>query len=227
MKQHAISISHAKQIIVRLLKVLMSTARPPLKVAELEGDAVFFYAPTSGSTLDTVAQRVKDQLLELFAAFKNELHAIDSLRTCACDACTHIHSLQLKQVIHAGVVEVEKIGRFEKLFGFDVILVHRMLKNSVQANEYVMMTEPAYARVKDFYGLTPQRFKETFEGVGEIETLLFYPHSILMRVPIAPVTVPKVSPVDKWKWRWEISYKTLFEWLGIRKIRGVFDGLPL
>ncbi len=226
MKQHAISISHAKQIIVRLLTVLVSRARPPLKVAELEGDAVFLYALTNGSSLDAVAQKVKEQVLEFFAAFQKELHAIDSLRTCPCDACTHIGNLQLKQVLHAGVVAVERIGRFEKLFGLDVILVHRMLKNSVQANEYVMMTERAYAHIGDFYGLVPERFKETFEGVGEIETLVFYPRSLLSPVELTTAEVLQVSPFDKWKWRWQISYKTLLEWLGIRKIEGVFDGLP-
>ncbi len=226
MKQHAIAISHAKQIIVRLLTVLMKTAQPPLKVVELEGDAVFFYAPSNGSALEVVAQKVKNQLLEFFAAFRKELHAIDSLRTCACDACTHIHDLQLKQVVHAGVVEVDRIGRFEKLFGLDVILVHRMLKNSVQANEYVMMSEPAYTRVGDFFGLTPQRSKEIFEGVGEVETLVFYPHAFFHHYQAPAGEVPKVSPLEKWKWRWEISYKALLDWLALRKIGGEFDGLP-
>jgi hypothetical protein len=42
MKLHAISTSHAKQIIVRLLKSLMKASKPPLKVAELEGDLFSF-----------------------------------------------------------------------------------------------------------------------------------------------------------------------------------------
>jgi hypothetical protein len=226
MKQHTIAISHAKQIIVRLLKALMNTAQPPLKVAELEGDAVFFYARAQGTSLETIAHQVKDQMVALFAAFRKELHSVDSLRTCACDACTHIHDLQLKEVLHVGRVEVETIGQFEKLFGFDVILVHRLLKNSVQANEYVMMTEPAFSCVKDFHGLAPERTREVFEGVGEIDTLVFYPQPLWGRVPIVPAEVCEASVVEKWKWRWEISYKALADWIGIRKIDGVFDSLP-
>ena len=43
-QHHARSASHARQIVVRLLKSVIDAARPPLKVGELEGDAVFFYA---------------------------------------------------------------------------------------------------------------------------------------------------------------------------------------
>ncbi len=42
MKFHIISISHAKQVIVRLLKAIIKASKSPLKIAELEGDAVFF-----------------------------------------------------------------------------------------------------------------------------------------------------------------------------------------
>ncbi len=37
MQMHAVSTSHAKQIVVRLLKSLMKASKPPLKVAELDG----------------------------------------------------------------------------------------------------------------------------------------------------------------------------------------------
>ncbi len=226
MKQHAISLSHAKQIIVRLLKALMQTAKAPLKVAELEGDAVFFYARGAKNDIEKVAEQVKGQVMDFFSAFKRELHAIDSLKTCSCDACDHVHDLQLKQVVHAGNVEVERIEQFEKLFGLDVIVVHRMLKNSVQANEYVMMTNPMYDCVKDFYGLLPERYKETFEGVGEVETLVFYPKHIKKQVETVPVEAHQPSPVEKLRWRFEISYKTLLNWFGLLRFKGTFDSVP-
>ncbi len=224
MNQHSVSLSHAKQVIVRLLKALMAASRPPLKVAELEGDAVFFYARANNNDIDKVAAQVKKQIVDLFTAFKKELRAIDSLRTCSCDACDHVHDLQLKQVIHAGNVEVEKISRFEKLFGLDVIIVHRMLKNSVDANEYIMMTDPMYNSMKDFYGLAPERRTEAFEGVGEVETLTFYPRNI--RADSTAVQQSSPSYAQKLLWRIGITINTFRDIWGLEPYKGRFQNLP-
>lgn len=225
MKQHAVSVSHAKQIIVRLLKALMQAAKPPLKVAELEGDAVFFYARPNGKAMEQVAGELKGQISALFAAFTKELRTIDSLKTCSCYACDHAHDLQLKQVLHAGVVELEKIEQFEKLFGLDVILVHRMLKNSVRASEYVMMTNPMFALMKDFHGLQPERITETFEGVGEVETLVFYPRQFPKQVLTIPAEPPPPSLLEKLRWRGEISLKVIGDFLGMTKYSGTFKNV--
>lgn len=224
MKQHSVSVSHAKQIIVRLLKALMAAAKPPLKVAELEGDAVFFYARADKNDIDKVAAQVKKQIVNLFAAFKKELREIDSLKTCSCNACDHVHDLQLKQVIHAGNVEVEKISRFEKLFGLDVILVHRMLKNSVPSNEYVMMTDPMYNSMKDFYGLSPERRTEAFEGVGDVETLTFYPRHI--KADSSSLQQQPPSYARKLLWRIGITINTFRDIWGLEPYKGRFRNLP-
>ena len=225
MKQHTIASSHAKQIIVKLLRAMMRAAKPPLKVAELEGDAVFFYARGKASDVDRMAAHVKHQIVELFAAFKKELHDIDSLRTCSCDACDHVHDLQLKQVMHAGNVDIARIERFEKLFGIDVILVHRMLKNSVPVHEYVMMTGPMFACVKDFFGLEPERRTESFEGVGEVETLVFYPDDIQPRTTVS-TTDGDSSTLAKLLWRFRISVRAIWDVYGLGKYKGIFRNLP-
>jgi hypothetical protein len=149
-------------------------SEPPLKVAELEGDAVFFYALAEESQLMNVAKRVKAQLPRMFRVFKQEIEALQKVPICVCEACTSVGSLRLKQVLHTGEIAIERIGRFEKLFGLDVIVVHRMLKNSVPAREYLMLTVPAYETIGDFYMQEPERRTETFEGVGEVETVVFY-----------------------------------------------------
>jgi hypothetical protein len=186
---------------------------------------VFFYAKANGRELAAVAEEVKSQIVSLLEAFKRELAVIDSLKTCACDACDHVHDLQLKQVLHSGHVEFEKIEQFEKLFGLDVILVHRMLKNSVDAREYVMMTQPVFASVKEFFGLQPERHRESFEGVGEVETLVFYPNQI---IPSTSAIVPKHSATlpGKLKWRLAITLNTLLDVWGVRRVKGEFDSLP-
>lgn len=224
MKQHAISISHAKEIVVRLLSRLMSTAQSPLKVAELEGDAVFFYASTEGNSISEVATAVRNQIPAMFSAFKDEIAQIDALQTCACDACNNIYQLKLKQVVHVGVTEMERIGQFEKLFGLDVIVVHRLLKNSVPSDEYLLMTPPAFKHFGNFSKAEPKRFKEVFEGVGEVETYVVYPDSFPEIVPSD--SSPEPGFMQKLRWRFEITLHTAADWLGLRKYSGPFRNIP-
>ncbi|MFN0159055.1 MAG: DUF2652 domain-containing protein [Bacteroidota bacterium] len=226
MRQHVISVNHAKQIVIRLLKSLMQTARPPLKVAELEGDAVFFYALSSEKDMEKVTTQVKEQMVKFFAAFKKEMDAINNVKTCVCDACDHVHDLKLKQVVHVGEVAVEKIDRFEKLFGMDVILVHRMLKNSVPSKEYVMMTNPVYERIHDFYGLEPERRLESFEGVGDVETLVFYPAQLPHRAEEAESVTQPASFSEKTSWRMWLSLGFVLDFLRISRIKGAFNNFP-
>ena len=107
-------------------------------MAELEGDAVFFFALTTEDDLPQAADAVKEQILRFFQVFSREINALQQFTACVCEACTNVGQLRLKQVIHRGEVAVEQIDRFEKLVGLDVIVVHRMLKNTVPSNEYLM-----------------------------------------------------------------------------------------
>jgi hypothetical protein len=174
LRMHTVSTRHAREITVRLLNALVQASRPPLKVAELEGDAVFFYALGRPGDIENLAALVKAQLPTLFRTFKRELADLQKVPICVCDACMNVGNLRLKQVVHAGDVSLERIDRFEKLFGIDVVLVHRMLKNSVPAREYLMLTDNAYQRFHDFYGQQPERRVEQLDGVGDVDTVVFY-----------------------------------------------------
>jgi hypothetical protein len=226
MKHHSIAISHAKQIIVRLLKSLIATSRLPLKLAELEGDAVFFYAAGVQGRREEIAPNIRSQVARLFATFEREIKQIDSLSTCPCEACDNITDLKLKQVLHYGDVAIEKIESFEKLFGLDVILVHRMLKNTVPSREYVMMTAPMYEYMGEFYGLEPERRQEEFEGVGQVETLVFYPAALPDSTRALEPPKPP-SLLQRLAWRYRISRDFVLERLGLRKFKGAFRNVPL
>lgn len=217
MRLHALSTSHARQIVVRLLKALVAASQPPLKVAELEGDAVFFYAPVSGQNLGPVVQQVKAQMLTFFQVFKEEVHALSQMQACVCDACTSVGGLRLKQVVHAGEVSIEQIDRFEKLFGLDVIVVHRLLKNTVPASEYVMLTDPAWEAFGGFYALEPERRMEAFEGVGELETLVLYDQDLAPVLARQPTPVLAPTRTDTLGWKLKMHGRTILELLTGRK----------
>jgi hypothetical protein len=173
MRLHAIATSHSKQIIVRLLKALVARHRAPLRLAELEGDAVFLWGPLSTSPAGDGAA-IARQMAEFFAAFRAEVDALGRMPVCVCEACLNVGQLRLKQVVHVGEVATERIDRFEKLFGVDVILVHRMLKNRVASDEYVLMTDDALAALGTPSGFAVGRpHIEVLDGVGDVSMVVF------------------------------------------------------
>jgi hypothetical protein len=220
MRLHALATSHARQIVVRLLRALVDAAEPPLVVAELEGDAVFFYAladPAKDGDLEAVAERVKPQIVRFYQAFEREVEALAGTPLCVCEACLSVRDLRLKQVAHAGEVALEKVGRFEKLFGIDVIVVHRLLKNDVPAHDYLLLTAPALAAAGGFYGLEPERRRAPFEGVGEVEMGVFY-RDALAPVLARPVeAAPAPAPRGVLGWKLKMHARALGELLGLRR----------
>ena len=49
-----------------------------------------------------------------------------------------------------------------------------MLKNSVPAREYLMISEPAFSNFDGFFGLEPERRVGDLEGIGERKMMVFY-----------------------------------------------------
>ena len=202
-RRHTRSAGHARQITVRFLKAIVSASGPPLSVAELEGDAVFFYALGSEAELPELAEQVKNQIPRLFRAFRKEIKVLSSASDCSCHACACIAALRLKQAVHVGEVAVEKIGRFEKLFGLAVIFVHRMLKNTVPASEYLMLSEPAFSNIDDFFSLEPERRVVELEGIGEHEMMVFYAGQLAslqdeLDKTEGPIPDPSLSQILRW-----------------------------
>lgn len=203
-RQHARSASHARQIVVYLLKSMISESGPPLTVGELEGDAVFFYALGDDRELPKLAKQVKEQIPRFFRAFTKALKVLSTEPRCSCDACSSIESLRLKQVVHTGEVAVEQINRFEKLFGLAVIVIHRMLKNSVPAREYLMLSEPAFTTFQGFFDLEPERRIEELEGVGKMPMMVFYADQLQalqrdLEEREGPIPEPSLPDIVRWK----------------------------
>lgn len=228
MKMHTVSTNHAKQIIVGLLESVVNASSPPLELAELEGDAAFFYAACREDNRDIrqTIDSVKAQVLGLFQAFYRKLIDLGALRMCICESCCSIADLRLKVVMHAGEVEFQQIRSFVKLFGLDVILVHRMLKNSLRSKEYVLMTDSLYRQVGDFHALTPEKRREEFEGIGKVDTVVFYPTEEMigvtgLRAQAAPPSL--FRKLGNWLM---MDVVMVFDLLGIRKLGDNFENLP-
>jgi class 3 adenylate cyclase len=195
MRLHALADSHAKQIVVRLLTALVERHRSPLRVAELEGDAVFLWGPLDDHDRG-IGVNLNEQLLGFFGAFRGEVAALKALPMCVCGACTNVANLRLKQGVHVGEVATERIGGFEKLFGIDVIVVHRMLKNSVASHEYVLMTDAAHAVLGPPAAVPGVPVVEELDGIGDVAMVLYDATAL---EPFPDVPQPTRAHTLRWK----------------------------
>ncbi len=128
--------THSRHIIEELLEKLIDANELGLEVSEVEGDAILFYR--FGDPPD--AGRFFAQVERMFTAFHAQLRRYDMQRICRCGACAGASLLTLKIVAHYGAVSHSRIKQHSKLFGADVIAVHRLLKNAIPHHEYALFT---------------------------------------------------------------------------------------
>jgi len=121
-----VELDHAQDVLADLIGVLAATMRGGLVIDKLEGDAVFAHSPGSSRA---------EQILELVEAsyftFARRQRDIDHNTTCTCRACSAIPDLALKFVVHHGEYVERDMSGSRELVGSDVILGHRLLKNTV------------------------------------------------------------------------------------------------
>jgi class 3 adenylate cyclase len=172
---HSTSLVHAEDIITQLLEAVIDAAEFPLVLNKLEGDAVFLYTDASNADPKAVARDVQEQVSRLFEAFRAKQNSLveSGLNGCPCDACSNVHILRLKAILHWGEVVVKQIRQFTELAGNEVILIHRLLKNSVTMPEYVMLTEAfrEHSGGLDWQG--GETRTETVEGLGTVRVQVY------------------------------------------------------
>jgi hypothetical protein len=177
-----LSLLHAEDIITQLLEAVLDAAQYPLILNKLEGDAAFLYALVESEPAE-VLQDVRQQTLAFFTAFRRRaMQLSQETAQCDCDACTRIEQLKLKAFLHYGEVVIKKVRQFEELAGDHVILIHNLLKNSIPADEYIVMTRQFYDLTGEVPGFRWEAHQEAYAGSEEITLEVFYPH--LDAVPI-------------------------------------------
>jgi hypothetical protein len=136
-------IRHSQHIIQELLELLVDANNLGLEVAEFEGDAVLFVRSGAPPSVDALIEQAR----AMFVAFHAHLRRIEYYRVCQCGACSTASSITLKIVAHAGSAATMKVKDQRKFIGKDIIVAHRLLKNSVPTREYLLVTEATLDRV--------------------------------------------------------------------------------
>jgi len=170
------TLEHTHKIVEELIKTIIKQVKIPIKVAKLEGDAVFLYCLKNGnaSAWKKDVKHINEKLLSFFDVFSSRLRELAESAPCKCEACKNIQELRLKVIVHIGKANFYKIGQFTELSGLDVIIVHRLLKNSLNAREYILLTDNAFKEI-NLTGIQTKQGTETYKDLGSIKTHAYFP----------------------------------------------------
>ena len=151
-------VEHSQHVIAELLEVLIGANTQDLQLAEIEGDALFFYKEQEVPSLEKLLAQIET----MFTAFYSHLKLLEKNRICPCNACASAPKLQLKIIAHAGELQFINVQNKRKPFGTQVIEAHRLMKNSVVSDNYVLLSKELtdHIGLSDNYGSKLFSFKE-------------------------------------------------------------------
>ena len=172
MSQSTFAVGHAQQVISQLLGAMIEAVAGHLSPSKIEGDAILFFGPVPA------ADRAADadpggSVLRLLRAFYGKRQELTGSNLCPCAACRHIEKLDLKVFVHRGKVLHYRLGAFTELGGVPVILIHRLLKNSLRLDRYILITNSAGESLRLPVPLVPQPLAEQYDGVGRVEAQVY------------------------------------------------------
>ena len=190
------SLVHAQVIISDLMRALLAEVQIPLEIAKLEGDAVFLFCDVdkAPATWQSFSQNLNHRFLRFFDRFHETLGKIQASNMCACSACSNLNQLKLKLVCHFGRAVIHQIAHFQELAGVDVIIVHRLLKNSVPSREYLLLTEPAWLLLDEGNRKDYRSSRESYETIGPVPTFF----RVLEQTPLEHSQTDAHQPSGSW-----------------------------
>jgi hypothetical protein len=163
-------LEHAQQVLGSLMELLVDRTLPPLRVAGLQGDAVFSYGVASRAL---GGQTLVEMIETTYVAFRRAIEQMVLNTTCQCNACANISTLDLKFFVHYGTFSISPLRGKDELVGAAVIEIHRLLKNSITdatgVRAYTAYTAPAVDALR-LDGFTDHltRHTETYPDLGAL-----------------------------------------------------------
>lgn len=165
---NTVEIQHGQHIVADLLELLLRHNRLGLRLSEVEGDALLLYRPGAPPSQAELWEQTRDW----FLAFHRHLSLLRYEVFCDCGACQYVGRMTLKVIAHYGPFAAYNIGGHDKLVGKEIILAHRLLKNSVPGREYLLLTD---ALTDTAPGVLPEQaqaipHQESIPVFGELHT---------------------------------------------------------
>lgn len=116
-------LEHSNEILHDILKDIVAHLTPIFTLAEVEGDAVFVYAP---ATRFQRGEMVLDVIESCYTSFRDKRNTLQRIRTCNCKACEMAPLLDLKFVVHYGEYILSNVSGKNKPLGTSVNVPYRL-----------------------------------------------------------------------------------------------------
>lgn len=161
-------LDHSSHILSELLELLADSNRVELILSEVAGDALLFYR--KGRPIELVP--LLQQCIAMFENFHTQLRIIERDSICPCGACQGASKLSLKFIVHYGPIKELRVSGFTKATGVDMVVAHRLLKNTIDSSEYILMTQGYLNSLSDHQfpsGFTWLHSSDEYPAVGKIE----------------------------------------------------------
>ncbi|MUH38319.1 DUF2652 domain-containing protein [Zobellia amurskyensis] len=127
----------SSKVIPSLLNNIIYSNEIGLKVSEIEGDAVLFYRTGELPDLKDLIEQCK----LFYTEFYKQISLLQRSNAHMRDSAKIPDILGLKIILHFGKqIGVVPIGKRFKLMGEDVIVAHRLLKNNIPFDEYILIS---------------------------------------------------------------------------------------
>src|SRR5215208_4621631 len=191
-------LEHAHETLQSLFDAQLANIKFPLKISGFRGDAIFLYTPEA---CFVNPQTFLETLENLYIVFAGTLRQMQINTTCECRACKNMGKLDLKMCIHYGEFIIQRLGDREELLGADVIVPHRMLKNTViektGVKAYALFSQAA-ANILHLAELSQPLIShsETYEHLGDLKMQVYDLRSALEREEPRKRTL--VDPETAW-----------------------------
>ena len=138
-------LSHGSYAINVLIDSIINAVGEEYDVSEIEGDAVLLIRKGPSPSRN----EIQNICLKIFNEFHFRRKWMQRFAVCPCGACLAISNLTLKFVVHHGPLAEIKVGRFVKQSGPEMIVAHRLLKNSIDNHEYLLMSDKVLQQTTD------------------------------------------------------------------------------
>lgn len=210
----------AQNIIFSLMSAIINTVGEELRFSKLEGDSALFFTNADAASPEQIGRT----LLSIFAAF-------DARKTKLAAELTHdpvtkemIQNLDLKIFAHRGVAQRFTYRGMVDHFGSEVTLLHKLMKNHVNGDRYVLVTEAARRLIDlhDQYDCEP--LSETIEHIGQVQGCVFRPMNASKSVQAEKVSSLKTEGAKTPKAKFPPSFRnslklTNMKWITTMKIK--------
>ena len=179
-----VEITHSRHVISDLMNLLIKGNRLGLILSEIEGDALLYYRMGPPPPFEDIVEQARHWVREFHLYLKRQQGSI----YCNCGACQTVSNLSLKIVCHYGEIGKFQIGNREKLFGLDLIVAHRLLKNRLDFREYLLVTDQVFGECGRNIGGSEgfQPHLEEYPVLGSIATGVLDLASTVSNLPEVP-----------------------------------------